>query len=187
MTASAWLPPQTREGLEWRLLGMLPGTGPLGCCGASWAALQMWVRWLLPFCTRVLIRPRVALPSACSAYLHTGEEMLPHGAAMPARERSTLFDQPVAVAGRGVAAATQAAPPGAGGAMLPRCPASLRLCEGRPHWSCRACGRRYLQPQGACSEAAGSEPTAPLPACVFCGLPLGSAGPAVLFSPPCCS
>ncbi|KAI7841298.1 hypothetical protein COHA_004917 [Chlorella ohadii] len=124
---------------------------------------------------------------AASAYLHTGEEMLPHGAAMPARERSTLFDQPVAVAGRGVAAATQAAPPGAGGAMLPRCPASLRLCEGRPHWSCRACGRRYLQPQGACSEAAGSEPTAPLPACVFCGLPLGSAGPAVLFSPPCCS
>jgi hypothetical protein len=109
---------------------------------------------------------------------------------MPAREQSSLFDAPVAVSGRGVAAATQAVPPGAGSATVPRCPASLLLCEGRPHWSCHACGRRYRRPQGVGSEgeaASGELPHGPLPACVFCGLPLGSAVPAVLFSPPCCS
>lgn len=175
----------------------------LGCVRCTAAARQGCSGWGVRIASQAALallltshasaRPdcHPAVPAACSAYLHTNEEMLPHGAAMPAREHSTLFDEPVAVAGSGVAAATQAVPPSAGGATLPRCPATLLLCEGRPHWSCRACGRRYRRPQGAGNtEEAGDpcgKPLSPLPTCIFCGLPLGSVVPAVLFSPPCCS
>lgn len=127
----------------------------------------------------------------CSVYLQAGEQ-LPDATDMPQREASTLFDGPVALAGSGVAAATAASCAGAGDATVPRCPASLLLCEGRPQWACRACGRKYRRPQGtgtASAFQAGAEAAAAplLPACIFCGLPLGPAAPPVLFSPPCTS
>lgn len=114
----------------------------------------------------------------CRVYSEAGEQ-LPDTAAMPERETSSLFDAPIALAGSGVAAATAATCADAGGASVPRCPASLLLCESRPQWACRCCGRRYRRPLGAEAGAA--------PACIFCGLPLGPAGPPILFSPPCCS
>lgn len=116
--------------------------------------------------------------------MHAGED-LPSGATMPARETSALFGARVAVAGGGVAAATAAPLEGAGGASVPRCPASLLLCEQRPRWACRACGRMYKQPPGAAGGGGGASQQ--LPACIFCGLQLGPWGPSVLFSPPCCS
>jgi hypothetical protein len=109
---------------------------------------------------------------------------------MPAREVSALFDVPVALTGSGVGAATQTSLGNmAGGAQLPRCPASLLLCEQGPHWACRACKRSYRQlpAEVAAGVAANTEGAAmPTPACIFCALPLGPAAPCVLLSPPCC-
>lgn len=105
--------------------------------------------------------------------MHAGEE-LPAGSEMPAREASALFGGArVAVAGKGATAAVEAP---LAGAALPRCPASLLLCERRPQWGCRACGRKYRAPAAPLS-----------PACILCGLPLGPARPAVLLNPPFCS
>lgn len=116
---------------------------------------------------------------------------------MPTRETSSVFDAPVAVAGSGIQAAVSAAPAleGAGGATVSRCPASLLLCEGgRPQWACRACKRRYRQPPGASEAGEGAASASgaaagpqPVPPCVFCGVPLGPAVPAMLLAPPCCS
>jgi hypothetical protein len=136
---------------------------------------------------------------ARSVYLQAGEE-LPAGSSMPARETSSLFDAPVAVAGSGVAAATEAR---IARAAVARCPASLLLCEHR-QWSCRACSRKYrregvARAAAAAAAAEGDEegdeefpapaPASPppVPGCLFCSLPLGPERPTVLFSPPCCS
>lgn len=103
---------------------------------------------------------------------------------MPARDESTLFSGTrVAVAGTGVAAAT-AAP--MDGATLPRCPASLLLCERRPQWGCGACGRKYRRPAAAAAVAAAPACAPAVPACIFCGLLLGLSRPGVLFGTPCC-
>lgn len=116
--------------------------------------------------------------------MQAGEE-IPE-TSMPPRETSSLFDAPVAVAGAGVVAATSAScGVDCGGALLARCAASLMLCERRPHWGCRACSRVYREPPAAVAGAPSVPP--PPPACIFCGLPLGPVGPALLFSPPCCS
>jgi hypothetical protein len=104
---------------------------------------------------------------------------------MPTRETSALLDAAVALSGSGVAAATRAGGgTETGGAHLPRCPASLLLCEQRPHWVCRVCQRQYRQPAGTSGEAAAG---GAVPACVFCGQLLGPSGPPIIFNPPCCS
>ncbi|KAL4425570.1 hypothetical protein ABPG75_009586 [Micractinium tetrahymenae] len=138
---------------------------------ADWITLNVQDPQLLP----------EMLPLAARAYMHHGEEI---PAEMPARETSMLFcGAPLAVAGAGVAAAASAP---AEGAALPRCPASLLLCERRPQWSCGACGRKYQRPAAAAAVADAPACAPAVPACIFCGLPLGLSRPGVLFSPPCC-
>ena len=66
-------------------------------------------------------------------------------------------------------------------AMLPRCPASLKVClrvDGRA-WACRLCGRPYEE-----VPAVGGGNDAP-PQCVLCGGLVGPATPEFIISPPC--
>lgn len=159
-------------------------TQELGCCLArncsTWGAgtSPFYVTRLQAYMSLVPARPQ-CLPRR--VYMHHGEEIPTE---MPARETSTLFcGAPVAVAGAGVAAATVAP---ADGAALPRCPASLVLCERRPQWGCGACGRKYQRPSVAAATTDSPACAPAVPACIFCGLLLGLSRPGVLFSPPCC-
>jgi hypothetical protein len=92
---------------------------------------------------------------------------------------------------------------------LPRCPATLMLCEGIRHWGCRVCRRHYRgtppatqagspalaeaggAPDVAMAEgngAKGGEAAAgggALPTCIFCGTLLGPLRPQLLLTPPC--
>lgn len=64
-------------------------------------------------------------------------------------------------------------------ARLPRCAATLRLCQPGGQWRCALCERRYMRP--ARGSAHGGQAA---PSCLFCGAALGPLLPGTCLAGP---
>lgn len=121
---------------------------------------------------------------ACVVYHKAGVRDPP--SVPPAREECSLFTSQLnascALSAPGVLGATMAGALGVDGQgfQLPRCPATLRVCQTSDVWYCRVCCRRYMSPP----QPLSAEACCPS-ACLFCGNLIGPPPSSIFLSPPC--